>query len=82
MQQQSPDSLLDLGLDLNSESQGAGKSQSEEAAASSLLDEQFKMLGLDNDISVNHNQTTTALQVSLPLDSAVFTYIFQLNELS
>ena len=74
--QQSPDSLLDLGVDLNSKAIGAGNSQPEEAAASSLLDEQFKMLGLDSGISVNHNQTTTALQVSLPLDSFVFSYVF------
>lgn len=50
-------SLLDLGLDPPTESIAAdGLNQSEKGAPSSLLDEQFKMLGLDGDLPVVNMQ--------------------------
>ena len=63
-EQQSADSLLDLGLDFNAGPTGSENIQSEIAAASSLLDEQFKMLGLDNDVPVNKSQTTSFQVIS------------------
>ena len=60
----SGDSLLDLGLDFDPGSTGPESSQSETVAGSSLLDEQFKMLGLDTDVPSTQSQKTD-LQVSL-----------------
>jgi len=54
----SGDSLLDLGLDFDPGSTAPESSQSEKVAGSSLLDEQFKMLGLDTDVPSTSSQKT------------------------
>eukprot|EP00112_Aurelia_sp_Birch-Aquarium-sp1_P002438 Seg127.2 transcript_id=Seg127.2/GoldUCD/mRNA.D3Y31 product="ADP-ribosylation factor-binding protein GGA3" protein_id=Seg127.2/GoldUCD/D3Y31 len=51
--QPSADSLLDLGLDFDGSSDKPSNSQPETSASSSLLDEQFKILGLDSDITTS-----------------------------